>query len=237
MADIYRYDGRAKKIGERIRKERKALIKDGKTGKFTQKDLQERISEIVNHGPNGNDAVTQSTISDWESGRRLPPLDMLACLAEIFGCDIGYLLGDYDRKTADSATLSELTGLGGDACDVLVALNRSKSYFAPFRKKLISDILESRRFLDVIAYMDSAVKSFCGVDKQIAPDDLEEEELAASQLYLLNFASRTNYTVISGEENSRHQTRSATDAMSRLIEGIIDRECREIKNHGENNPV
>ncbi len=38
--------------------------------------------------------ITKSTFSDWKAGRSKPKVDKLKLLADYFGVDIGYLLGE-----------------------------------------------------------------------------------------------------------------------------------------------
>ena len=75
------YERRSQEIGERIRTERKKLD-------LTQDGLAEKI-----------DIGSRQTIAQWENGVALPPLSKLLCMCDLFGCEIGYLLCDYDCKT------------------------------------------------------------------------------------------------------------------------------------------
>lgn len=82
-------------IGQRIRDERK---KAGLTG--TQ--LAVKMS------------VEQSTISAWENGKTIPPVEKLFALAQAFRCDVGYLLGDYSEPIHDAHTICDSIGLSYD---------------------------------------------------------------------------------------------------------------------------
>ena len=82
-------------IGQRIRDERK---KAGLTG--TQ--LAVKMS------------VEQSTISAWENGKTIPPVEKLFALAQVFRCDVGYLLGDYSEPIHDAQTICDSIGLSYD---------------------------------------------------------------------------------------------------------------------------
>ena len=59
------------------------------------------------------------TVSKWENGNSVPSLDNLFKLCDLFGCDLGYLLGEYECKTRTAADIQEMTGLSRLASDNL----------------------------------------------------------------------------------------------------------------------
>ena len=87
------YERRSQEIGERIRTERKKLD-------LTQDGLAEKI-----------DIGSRQTIAQWENGVALPPLSKLLCMCDLFGCEIGDLLCDYDCKTRTATDIQKETGL------------------------------------------------------------------------------------------------------------------------------
>ena len=95
------YERRSQEIGERIRTERKKLD-------LTQDGLAEKI-----------DIGSRQTIAQWENGVALPPLSKLLCMCDLFGCEIGYLLCDYDCKTRTATDIQEETGLSEQAVNFL----------------------------------------------------------------------------------------------------------------------
>ncbi len=102
---------RGKKIGKRIQGERKKLG-------MSQKELGERIAELLN----GDVDVAQNTISGWETGKQIPPMNQILALSNIFGCDCGYILCDYDQRTHDSLEIREATGLSEGSVNYLCFL-------------------------------------------------------------------------------------------------------------------
>lgn len=85
-------------VGKRIQSERKRCIIDGKSMSLDQ--LAEKIS------------VARQTISKWEKGEGAGPTvwDLLR-MCEVFGCDYGYLVGDYDCRTRTATDIQAETGL------------------------------------------------------------------------------------------------------------------------------
>ena len=110
MNDIFRYKkiDRVRQIGKRIKDERRKK-------KLSQQKLADAISSIMVDSDPDYKGTEQNTVSNWEKGVSLPPLSKLIALSEIFDCDIGYLLCDYDEPKRDLADVVEQTGLSGKA--------------------------------------------------------------------------------------------------------------------------
>ena len=111
MNDIFRYKkiSRVQQIGKRIKTERRKK-------KLSQEKLAEAISSIMAESdPDYYKGTEQNTVSNWEKGVSPPPLPRLIVLSEIFDCDIGYLLCDYDEPKRDLADVVEQTGLSSKA--------------------------------------------------------------------------------------------------------------------------
>lgn len=102
---------RGRKIGKRIRGERKKLG-------INQEELGERIMKLIN----GEVCVAQNTISGWETGKQIPPINQILALSKIFGCDCGYILCDYDERTKDSSEICTATGLSEESVNYLCFL-------------------------------------------------------------------------------------------------------------------
>ncbi len=124
------YHKRSKLIGDRIHTERKRL-----------KLNRENFLIAVGWQPSST-----KMLSAWEKGERLPDLDSLSRMAELFSCDVGYLLCDYDERTRDSADLCKLTGLSERAANTLLNLKEN-------HLREITFLLESTNFENAIGYL------------------------------------------------------------------------------------
>lgn len=51
------------------------------------------------------------TVSSWENENTAPSLKNLFQLCELYGCELGYLIGEYDCKTRRNADIKEEIGL------------------------------------------------------------------------------------------------------------------------------
>lgn len=100
---MLKYDDRAKLVGERIKREREGMG-------LKPKDFLRQIYKSEQ---------SHKTLKEWEDGKRLPDLDSLSRMAELFNCDIGYLLGDYDESNREAADVKGLTGLSEIAVERL----------------------------------------------------------------------------------------------------------------------
>ncbi len=100
-----KFDDRKKLIGERIKKERKTL-------KLSKKEfcLKIYLSE-----------QSVKTVTAWENGDRLPDLESIARMADLFHCQIGYLLGDFNSRTREIADVREIIGLSEFAIQSLIS--------------------------------------------------------------------------------------------------------------------
>lgn len=102
---------RKEAFGKRVAKERK------KVG-LTQSKLAERLGNEI-----GREPPKQSTISMWETGDSFPEsIETIFALSRIFGCDCGYLLGDYDERTFASMDICKATGLSEETINTLCNL-------------------------------------------------------------------------------------------------------------------
>lgn len=122
MIDVSKYTNRRKMICDRIKLERKRAD-------LTQDALADQLSKIIY--PDGNKVIEQNTISSWENKRAFPPLDRLVALSEVFGCDIGYLLCDYDERTKETSDICAATGLSESSVTILHNLATYKSVISP----------------------------------------------------------------------------------------------------------
>lgn len=64
--------------------------------------------------------VKRETVSTWESGKNCPSIACLAELADIFKCDIEYLLGRCEEKHLATADVVESTGLSEQSVERLI---------------------------------------------------------------------------------------------------------------------
>lgn len=101
-----------KEIGERLKEERKA------TGIKSQDALAEYIAK---HNYRN---FKRQTIAKWEKGEECPPLDVLLTLCELYHCELGYLLCEYDCRTKENTDIQKVTGLSEKAIKKLKYYNQ-----------------------------------------------------------------------------------------------------------------
>lgn len=96
-------------VGKRIRNER---IEKDESGIERVKFSLDVLAEKIN--------VTRQTIAKWESGKSSPTVEDLLQLCNVFGCDYGYLIGDYECRTRKATDIRDETGLSELAIDNLL---------------------------------------------------------------------------------------------------------------------
>ena len=137
------------KIGNRIHDERLKL-------NLSQRELIARMRNRdagmgrailldLEKGEYGKDErFTTGILSDLENSVPVKGLAIrqLTALCDIFDCDIGYLLCEYDEKTWGKHEVAKYTGLSEQAIDALHALQQNGDRFIrvlPFINQLLSD--------------------------------------------------------------------------------------------------
>ena len=75
------------------------------------------IEELANRGVR----ISRNRLSGIENGKREDfDLEMWIAICDIFKCDMGYLLGEYEETTRNKAFLCQQTGLSEKALDFLL---------------------------------------------------------------------------------------------------------------------
>lgn len=132
-----------KQIGERIRKTRIEY------GYKSREDLGFALKP-------GDKSKDRKVIAKWENGASLPSLEDLTMMCQLFDCEVGFLLCEYDTHYREDESICKQTGLTEEAIECLRRCNnyhRSKRsdptylYDGPnktFIPKFISFLLSER---------------------------------------------------------------------------------------------
>lgn len=151
------YADRKIQIGQRIKENRKRCH-------LTQMQLLERcyLSE-----------KSVASLRAWEHGERLPDLDTLCRMCDIFDCDTGYLLCDYDARRRETADACTVTGLSEGAVHKLQVYSRNPLPGMDVPVRILSLLIESdcfEAFMMQIRFYAGQVDKIC--------TQLEEKELS-----------------------------------------------------------
>ena len=150
---------------------------------WTQAKLADEISKAERNG----NQLQARLVSDWETGKNTPPMARIKIMAQLFGCDTAYLLGDgEDGQSLQSAvSITTLTGLSNKAARKILALKNAKESAA------LSMLIEWDGFEDLMQH----VQNFTALE---AVANLKENERALYEESELNsekavqfFAKRT----------------------------------------------
>lgn len=144
------------KIAERIKSERKKA-------KLSIEEMAERLD------------VNRNTITTWErqdEKGRIPPLEAILRMCELFQCELGYLLCEYDCKTRAATDIQAETGLNEGAIRVLKGLKNSiqmitiNLLFEPMDSKHNYAVLDAiHQYLHFIISTDTVVVNEWGDEK------------------------------------------------------------------------
>ena len=209
MNDIWKYEQRKAQIGKRIKNERNQK-------KLSQQELADAISAMLNSDPDCK-GIGQNTVSNWEKGITLPPLSKLIALSNIFDCDIGYLLCDYDEPTRNLADVVEQTGLSGEAVKSLVMRKRQKDTAG---LDILSSLLSDRKFWEAIANLNYA--KFAGTNANRPMSD--GLEAAVLQVKVMNGIERhPGATILEREQmrdmNLYHASQKFSECAAPIADG------------------
>lgn len=229
MADLYVYENRREQIGKRI----KALRKEKK---LTQKQLAGRITDIV---PTDKDkGFGQSTISGWERGEQLPPLQKLIALSDIFQCDISYLLCDYDIKKKDILDISQFTGLSEKSVIELCRMYHDNHY----PEGVGLGVITKGYVLGHISILDEIIKSkwlfqflnslglylVCGgILPQNAYSSNEQELTPDEHERFFNWANNRGLEIRLRKDIGEMYLQTACDELKNMFRDILEKELEE----------
>ena len=135
--------------GERIKKERKLL-------KLSQDDFVERYGREIG-------ISSRTTLYKWEKGEGELSVWTLLKLSGIFGCDFGYLIGEYDCRKREATDIKAKTGLSEMAITLLLDNPAAGNFLsAVFEDEGIHDLLhEVGEALKLQAMATSVVDRDC----------------------------------------------------------------------------
>jgi len=116
-----------------------------KAGYTRQIELAAKIGTVV------------TTISNYESGKRLPDAEMLSRIVEVLPCNADYLLGFEDKPTYSETFISEQTWLTQEAIDILcsrVQTAKEEKSNKSLESALVSQFVTSEQFQNLIKLHD-----------------------------------------------------------------------------------
>ena len=129
-------------IGKNIKKERERLH-------YSQEKLGKKVH------------TSGKQISNYENGKAEPSIKMLLTLCEVFGCELGYLLGEssYAEGTKLLTAISNYTGLSSEALKQIVKITGQTEdcihwgYHSDEYHAVLNKLLTSEYFIEFIEAM------------------------------------------------------------------------------------
>lgn len=222
MADIYVM--RCVKIGKRIREERKR-------SKLTQNLLAEKLSDMMIESAKDNEVyISQNTISDWEKGKRLPPLYRMVSLSLIFDCDIGYLLCDYDERKRNLADVREQTGLSAAAAERLCKIHEKGVYgvtingYTPNMVDVLSELITSSRFFPLM----NAISFFLAYGGLLPVESHEVEALSPEEYSrFFSWANERGLVIKKKSDVCEMYLQTAADELKNMYREILQAKLKK----------
>ena len=97
--------------------------------------------------------VTQTTLSNWKSGRSTPNAKNLQKIADYFGVSLGYLMGTEEEEPNAVDTEKNLIVLDDDALELLEELKtrpEMKMLFSVSKKATKEDIMKAVKIIEAL---------------------------------------------------------------------------------------
>lgn len=127
---------------------------------YNQLELGKKISEERNKLGDSLEAfsqkinITRQTLSRWEKGEGVgPSVSDLLRMCEIFNCDFGYLVGEYECRTRSETDIQAVTGLSEKSIEELEMLHLMEDNEA---LDFISSLLVNPYFITAIQEINFA---------------------------------------------------------------------------------
>lgn len=148
--------------------------------------------------------IGRSQVEQIEQGKRLPALDTLVKMAEIFNCEVGYLLCEpgYECRTRTKTDIQRETGLSEKAIEVLRATNKEfpdnlKTLSRMIESSSFSDLLDSLRHYAMIGYaahtsIPEKISQYRREDQSWAMERIQEQQDSISEIEVRFLALKSN---------------------------------------------
>lgn len=156
----HKYD--KKTIGARIKQCRLAAG-------MKQKDLAARLGLADSSRP---------MVSKWERGAQLPSTEQLFAMCDIFDCDIGYLVGDYESEYLTAEILARGFGIEQETLEGLWLGGVNNRDDLTIRRLALNRLLQTDEFMLALGSIDlcisngeKLVRETYGVESQYTSDD------------------------------------------------------------------
>ena len=195
-----------KKIGERIHQERTIL---GLT--------MEEFGRFL--------GTTRQNVSSWEKGTAKGlALDDLLKMCEIFNCELGYLLCEFDCKTRENTDISAITGLTEEAIEQLIEKHYLLSSIAllPEISNIVSNILCDDTFWSAIISMIYASNSLWEFKKSYAALSSKNTEELTKLFGYMKILSDAGFSVSPKLSAVEDYQNNAKSKMSQLSDSTIN---------------
>lgn len=173
---------------------------------------------------------SRQTAANWESGKKLPSLDDLLRMCNLFSCEIGYLLCEegYECKTRAVTDIQKDTGLSAGAIEQICLLKKQDELPPnPGRLKLLSLILKNMvEFSGLLAQINLYLREI----KREPPNincyskNVNNKESAIQPPYdayfLMMELRKMGYVVTTPKEFSRVKFEDCTEILKKLLDKI-----------------
>lgn len=154
----------------------------------------------------GMSSESRQSVRLWENGERLPPLDALVKMCDLFNCEAGYLLGEFSLPTKEKTDVQKATGLSQKAIEKILVMKMEHPNIFPF----LDQIITHEEFYYLVLGLSSSIRYL-----RPYPDTIfaEASELARE-------ISKNGFAVLPPEDAAVYWLQQSCDTWKRIVNDI-----------------
>lgn len=199
------------------------LVKIRTENNYTQEKLAELLS------------ISRDKLSKWENGIRVPDLNELLEICDIFDCDLDYLVGRIEQPTHSLQDISDTTGLSIANIKLLQEWNKNRYYHCVYEPK--SDSSSKKYIRSSIDYLNNILESFpellCRIDNVLMaskerPDRCRKALCMEVALKLWNHITDQDSGYLGTEQISKFASDFIYERLS-YLENVLHNEIKSNK--------
>ena len=182
-----------------------------KSNKCSQEELIDKLSKKgFSIGRNKLSAIENGDVGYSQVG-------FLEALSKIFGCDIGYILGEYGCTTKETSDICEVTGLSEKAIDEII---KRKNENCAEQIDILSCLLQDTGFWRVLMAIRNAAESTA-----IAKGKFDERQERQIEWKYINGKQSA---ILRGQAISDHYLNTAINSFTAIIKNYVESRVGEL---------
>ena len=154
----------------------------------------EEFGYLIKGSPENGSGYDRGTVAAWERGDAQISLDAMIEICDFFGCELGYLLGEYDTKTRAAVDIIDQTGLTEKAIEKLQHYREAAERMPgiTFKTGISTEMLINRSGLRTLIHKELFIPAL--ISYMLEHPDFEKisDRMCAQSLILLEYLAKND---------------------------------------------